>query len=485
MDTEAKKTLRVTDCHTTCYRLSQKTRSSRYRLSQKNSLRVTDCHIKKIIYEEQGKRRGSIPLLLTKFKTKGVINMDLMQGVFKNYDISSLKIFYTILKFMKMDQLIVDENSKTHPKGFYHCEMHIRDIAKAINYKARHIERLEKLGKKVSEVFHNGVGTKSDELDEFGNTEYETIHPIYKHKYKDGVFSVDIPVSVFEELNSIFMTEKLDELLKLDDKISFRLYQMLFSNISRGKYIIHLNHFNTVMGTAYETRVLSSKIKESIKEINEKTDILIDIEKIEPVFITEDSRKILVDLKLNYSRKIEEHKFDSIKGILQATIEKTCLNRFFEAKYKKNVALHNSVINKLVDTYSEEIVIKALNSLRKELKVDIEKSLQAYLTKCCNTEAENVRLAQEIKDKKQEKINAEVANKQQELATTNETKNNDAELMSQYQNMPAEERDEVVKAAEQYYLQESDATEFNPITRPIFEKHKRVYIIQIMKKRGA
>jgi len=57
--------------------------------------------------------------------------------------------------------------------------------------------------------------------------------------------------------------------------------------------------------------------------------------------------------------------------------------------------------------------------------------------------------------------------------------------MSQYQNMPAEERDEVVKAAEQYYLQESDATEFNPITRPIFEKHKRVYIIQIMKKRGA
>ena len=43
-----------------------------------------------------------------------------MQNVFKDYDISSLKIFYTILRFMKMGQLITEQDSKAHPTGYYH-----------------------------------------------------------------------------------------------------------------------------------------------------------------------------------------------------------------------------------------------------------------------------------------------------------------------------------------------------------------------------
>lgn len=408
--------------------------------------------------------------------------MDLMQNVFKDYDISSLKIFYTILRFMKMEQLITEQDSKAHPTGYYHCELHIREIAKAINYKARHIERLENLGKKASEVFHRGIGTKGDEVDEFGNYEYETIHPIYRHKYKDGMFSVDIPVSVFEDLNTFFLIEKIDELMKLDDKITFRLYQILFSNIKKGTFTIHLNHFNSLMGTSYANRDLSLKIKEAIKEINDKTDISIDNKSIEPVYKKENAREKLVSLKLNYSRKTAEPKENaSIKSILAESIEKTCLNRFFDKKYKTNISLHNSVINNLITEFSEDIVLKALASIRKDLNVDIARSLQAYMTKCCHTEAENIRILQEIETEKQQKIEAEKEVEKQQEIEIQEKKSSNDEIWATFENMNETEKAETIEKAAQYYLKQSEAEKFIPVTKAIFDKNIKAYIISVLK----
>lgn len=409
--------------------------------------------------------------------------MDLMQSVFNDYDISSLKIFYTILRFMKMEQLITEQDSKAHPTGYYHCELHIREIAKAINYKARNIERLENLGKKASEVFHRGIGTKGDTLDKFGNCEYETIHPIYRHKYKDGMFSVDIPVSVFKDLNTFFLIEKIDELMKLDDKITFRLYQILFSNIKKGVYTIHLNHFNSLMGTTYETRILSSKIKEAIKEINDKTDISIDSKGIEPVYKKENAREKLVSLKLSYSRKSVEPKENaSIKSILAEAIDKTCLNRFFDKKYKTNIALHNSVINNLITEFSEDIVFKALVSIRKDLNVDITRSLQAYMTKCCHTEAENIRLIEEKETEKQQKIEAQKEVEKQKELEVKEKKASNEEIWTTFENMNETEKEEIVEKAKKYYLEQAGIDQFNSISKKIFEKGLKTYILCVLQE---
>lgn len=408
--------------------------------------------------------------------------MDLTKNVFKDYDINSLKIFYTILKFMKMEQIIIGEGSKKHPKGYYTCSMHIRDLAKAINYKSRHIVRLEKLATNAIKVFKDGIGTTEENADEYGVVEYVTEHPIYRHGYKDGIFTVDIPVAEFEEMNTFFIIEKCDELLKLDEKISFRLYQILFSYIKKGQYTIHLEHFNSLMGTTYETRILSSKIKEAIKEINDKTDISIDSKGIEPVYKKENAREKLVSLKLSYSRKSVEPKENaSIKSILAEAIDKTCLNRFFDKKYKTNIALHNSVLNKLVDEFGEDIVLKALASIRKELNVDIARSLQAYITKCCHTEAENIRLIEEKEREKQQKIEAEKEVEKQKELEVQEKKASNEEIWENFQKMNETKKAETIEKAAQYYLTQAELSQFNSVTKAIFDKNVKVYIISVLK----
>lgn len=410
--------------------------------------------------------------------------MDLKENVFKNYDISSLKIFYTILKFIKMEQIVKGIGTPQHPAGYYTCEMNIKDLAKAINYKSRHIERLEKLGQKASEVFRNGIGTKGEELDEFGNYEYETIHPIYRHKYKNGVFSVDIPVTVFDNLDTFFMIKKIDEALKLDDKISFRLYQMLFSNIKNGVYIIHLDHFQKLIGTDYENKTIHKKLKESIVEINEKTDISIGISNIEPVYKKDGSQEKLVSLKLKYFRKTVEVDAESakVKTVIAEAIEKACTNRFFEKKYKSNPALNNAVLNNLVADFSEEIVIKAIATVRNNLKVEIINSLQAYMTKACHNEAENLRLLTEKEEKKQAKVDEiKVAEAEKTVEIDNAKAINDS-LLLKYENMSAEEKQEIEKEAEKYFLEQAEQKDFTPLTKNIFNKNIRIYVIAVLKK---
>ena len=175
---------------------------------------------------------------------------------------------------------------------------------------------------------------------------------------------------------------------------------------------------------------------------------------------------------MNFSRKQKTQENASIKGILAESIEKTCLNRFFEKKYKSNISLHNSVITKLVNEFSEDIVIKALNSVRKDLNVDIAKSLQAYLTKCCHTEAENIRIVEEAEREKLEKIEEKKHAEELKKQEIKNIKNSNEEVWESFEKMLDAEKAEVLERAEKYYLEKAELTAFNPVIRQIFERNK-------------
>lgn len=412
------------------------------------------------------------------------IEMNLANNVFHDYDISSLKIFYTILRFMAMDKTVKDLGNAEHPSGYYSCDISIKELARAINFKSRHKERLEGLGQRACEVFEKGIGTKTNKIDTNGFYAYKKQHPIYEHSYENGLFSVKIPVTVFEATKTFFVIEKIEELLKLDDKISFRLYQLLFSNIKKSEYTIHLKHFNHVMGTNYEPRILAKKIKESLEEINAKTDLNIDFENVKKETKEISYKPQIVSLVIPFSRKTAETEpTKELNSLLEKTIEKTMNNRFFSDKYKKNPAQNLSVIYKLSKEFGEEVIINALTSVGRDLAVEIKASLQAYMTKACHNEAENIKISEAQKAEKEIK-KQEIIEKEQEKQKADEvTKTIDEQLADTYEKMSDEDKKQLEDEAKKYFLAECEAEKFTPLLEGIFERSKRAYIISVL--RGA
>lgn len=412
------------------------------------------------------------------------IEMNLANNVFHNYDISSLKIFYTILRFIAMDKTVKDLGNAEHPSGYYTCEISIKELARAINFKSRHKERLEGLGQRAEEVFAKGIGTKTNKVDASGFYAYRTQHPIYDHSYENGIFSVKIPVTVFEATKTFFVIEKIEELLKLDDKISFRLYQLLFSNIKKGEYTIHLKHFNHVMGTEYEPRILARKIKESLEEINAKTDLNIDFENAKKNTKEINYKAQVVSLFIPFSRKTTDvEPVKELNSLLEKTIEKTMNNRFFSDKYKKNPAQNLSVIYKLSKEFGEEIIVKALTSVGRDLAVEIKASLQAYMTKACHNEAENVKICEAEKEEKLAKQQTKIEKEDEKKKADEVTKSIDEQLTATYEKMSENDKKQLEEEARKYFLIQCEADKFNPILEGIFEKNKRAYIISVL--RGA
>jgi len=115
------------------------------------------------------------------------------------------------------------------------------------------------------------------------------------------------------------------------------------------------------------------------------------------------------------------------------------------------------------------------------LNVDIARSLQAYMTKCCHTEAENIRILQEIETEKQQKIDAQKETEKQQDLEIEQKKNSNEEIWATFENMNETEKAETIEKAAQYYLKQSDAEKFIPVTKAIFDKNIKAYIISVLK----
>ena len=408
--------------------------------------------------------------------------MDLKNSVFYNYDINCLKIFYTILRFINMDKELKTEGDIFNPNGYYTCSLSINELARAIGFKSRHTDRLNDLGIRAKKIFEEGIGIKGDKPDEHGMCDYETIHPIFKHSYKNKMFTVQIPVNVVEGMHTFLIVEKSEELLKLDTKISFRLYQLLFSNINQGTYTVHLDHFQKLLNTNYENNDISRKVKEAIKEINEKTDISIKIDEIKPIYKEVRSREVLSSLKFTFERKTTDvEPVKELNSLLEKTIEKTMNNRFFSDKYKKNPAQNLSVIYKLSKEFGEEIIVKALTSVGRDLAVEIKASLQAYMTKACHNEAENVKICEAEKEEKLAKQQTKIEKEDEKKKADEVTKSIDEQLTATYEKMSENDKKQLEEEARKYFLIQCEADKFNPILEGIFEKNKRAYIISVLR----
>lgn len=211
-----------------------------------------------------------------------------------NYDMSAVeqKLFLIMVSTIQKD----DKDIKL-------SKFRVEDLAEIMGVSTQVLYR--DLNKICKNLMSRIVEIRGD------NGDWEIFNIVKYSKYvgKEGAVLMEINEKAYPyllELKEFFSSFALNRALSLNGKYSLRIYQQAKSNIYKGKYIMSLEDFKNSLKLVKKSYNLFSNINlkviaPSIKEINEKTDITIEVEQIR-VGKKVDSLKFIV--KPNNQQKV-------------------------------------------------------------------------------------------------------------------------------------------------------------------------------------
>jgi len=189
-----------------------------------------------------------------------------------NYDLSVLE-----------QKIILTLASMVQPQDteFKEYEFKIKDFIKLLGLKdqSKYTE-LPKITRELKKkVFDIREGTDIIQVSWLGGVRYKT---------KEGILILQLEKNLkpyMLELNSLYTSYKLENILNLKSKYSIRLYEILKSNLFKGKIITELEELKSMTGanekaygiyTNFKCKVLT----QAQKELTEKTDISFEFEEL-------------------------------------------------------------------------------------------------------------------------------------------------------------------------------------------------------------
>lgn len=193
--------------------------------------------------------------------------------IMANYNMTALeqKIFLIMLSTIKKDT-----------KNLMSTSFRVKDIADLLGIAPEPLYR--DLPKVCKSIIKKDVEIKQQN----GDWEIFNIISGAKYKNKQGLITLVLNPQAepyLLELKDFFTAFQLRNALNLDSKYSIRLYQLSKSNIYRKSFVIELDDLKKKLKLTQKSYNLFSNVRTkvlepSIKEINQKTDISINIEYI-------------------------------------------------------------------------------------------------------------------------------------------------------------------------------------------------------------
>ncbi len=395
--------------------------------------------------------------------------MTLHELNYGDQEINTVKIFFALLNYIGENTDSFNREDTADDRVVTAGKVKVHMLLKMIGYSNRGKTQIDVLGEKLKELITLYF------LEDFQSKESsrESFKIFRKVRYEDSYISFEVFKEYFNIEKLFFPLYKLNQLLKLNSKYSFRLYQIVYSNKASSKWILHLNVLKKWLGLdAVENKQVKREIVKAVKEITDKTDIALELV---------EKYKQTTTFDINIKKKSFE--YEEIRTIEDA-IEVACKNRYIEEKKLKEKNAFKSGIYKAVKRYSEDIVRKTLFELEKNTNNEIKNTFEAYLMGACKNKKNEIM----EKEKKQEKIieNMKIEKIKQE-ESENEAKLNDekiARYCEKYGKLTSEEQEEITKGAEELYLKKMNVENFTKVTKEIFERTKKSLIAEVMEKRA-
>ncbi len=357
-------------------------------------------------------------------------------------------------------------------------------------------------------------------------------------------YKVRLDKRIIEELKikhySIFDRHQLNVLRK-SDRAAEKIYQFLsmkrFSN-TEGEFRIETlatiipltlkSRIKKVLKTGETKEYEVTKIKQVLKRINKAFDVLVEkgyLLNYEVIYLKSEKSYIYkfkynVDkdgdchisdyilkgkkkkalknkqMKLgldNESLKVESS--DVMPENVRKAVEKAKKNIFVSKNWNKRV---DNKVSKIYKEEGEELTIHLLNILYSNLKMEISKTLVAYINGILKNIKGNKDLLNEIKEKKREVKKEFLSRSNVEEATIVEEKSEilknkikenievedpiDKVLLELYNKLTKKEKEEVYNKAKDVFSSDSDINEFSKIHERIFKSVEKAYILKVLKE---
>jgi len=241
-----------------------------------------------------------------------------------NYDLSVLE-----------QKIILTLASMVQPQDteFKEYEFKIKDFIKLLGLKGQSkYTELPKITRELKKkVFDIKEGTDTIQVSWLGGVRY---------KHKEGILILQLEKNLkpyMLELNTLYTSYKLQNILNLKSKYSIRLYEILKSNLFKGQITIELEELKRMTGAqekAYSiyNNVKSKVLNQALKELKEKTDIKFEFKEIKT------GRKV-TSIKFDIHSKNNDNARHEIAATTEIIVNK--------AKIKESVAASLNLISKV------------------------------------------------------------------------------------------------------------------------------------------
>lgn len=424
-------------------------------------------------------------------------NPNLAYAIYENNDLNASKAFLALINHGRENYSVI----KIDEKEYYDVNVKVSSILKKIKFTSRKATRIESLIEKVTRICESEI--------KFTHRENLSILPIVDFSYEGGKLYYKLQKEFCSIDKSFFSFEKFNEIVKLKSKYSFRLYQILYSNIKNGTYSINLNHINKIFNSKLENKELVRNIKKALAEITEVTNLDVFSGNIKVKMNEMDKRKIR-KLVVKFSKKEQENKTKIIRiPKIEEAIKKVCKNEFINEKRVSNNNRFCNGIYKVVEKYGVDTVIRALDFAGKRLREKIKHTFQAYLIGVCKNNivfSKNKRMKEIIKnDEEQEMIFEEIESLEDKLERENRIKNREKQerekqekiheeekakkleyelkkekKIGEYEKLNKEEQEMILEKAKNNYLEKAGLEKMNEFVLKIFKKLEKNYIVDVM-----
>ena len=189
-----------------------------------------------------------------------------------NYDLSVLE-----------QKIILTLASMVQPQDteFKEYEFKIKDFINLLGLKGQSkYTELPKITRELKKkVFDIKEGTDTIQVSWLGGVRY---------KHKEGILILQLEKNLkpyMLELNTLYTSYKLQNILNLKSKYSIRLYEILKSNLFKGQITIELEELKNMTGAKEKAYSIYNNVKSKVlmqaqKELQEKTDISFEFEEI-------------------------------------------------------------------------------------------------------------------------------------------------------------------------------------------------------------
>lgn len=323
---------------------------------------------------------------------------DLIKGTFEDFELRELKLFFTLISIIK-------ESEKTY-------FLNAQNIKKFIGMGQKSYEDFEKiiirLQKRIIKIKNK---EKYRTYNIFSVLEFDSKEQTVEIKYNPEFF----PFLVDFEGN--FTKFYLNNIEKLKSKYSIFLYIMGKSDLWKGKMTFTIEELkekfiiNPLKKCHFDEKIITP----AIEEINLKTDLKIEVEKI-------------YKKQLGTKSVVEGYKFLLSKNIIiSESLEKAIKNANKNHFILSSKVLNNDTINILLNEFEEEEIIKGLKYAYLSIKEKFTKLqyLKTIIYRSQEVEIENIEQKKNVlkteKKKKKEEIGENLW-KEHELSQLDEEK---------------------------------------------------------------